>query len=104
MLELERLDATGQAQLVRDGEVSPQELVASAAERIATLNGELNAVITDLTEKALATAAGTLPDGPFRGVPMLKCVMALPGRLFAETGSPSPSTTSSSARRASATA
>jgi type IV secretory pathway protease TraF len=39
-----------------------------------------------------------------RGVPMLKCVMALPGRPFAETGSPSPSTTSRSARPASATA
>ena len=71
MSELERLDATGQAQLVRDGEVSPQELVTSASERIAALNGELNAVITDLSEKALATAAGTLPQGPFRGVPLL---------------------------------
>jgi amidase len=71
MTDFERLDATGQAQLVRDGEVSPAELVAAASERIGALNGELNAVITDLSEKAAAAAAGTLPDGPFRGVPML---------------------------------
>src|SRR5438270_9079205 len=71
MNELDRLDATAQAQLVRDGEVSPQELVSAAADRVAALNSELNAVITDLSEKALASAAGALPDGPFRGVPML---------------------------------
>jgi amidase len=71
MSELDRLDATGQAQLVRDGEVSPRELVAAATERIAALNPELNAIITDLSEKAAAEASGALPDGPFRGVPML---------------------------------
>jgi amidase len=71
MNELDRLDATAQAQLVRDGEVSPQELVSAAADRVAALNPELNAVIADLSEKALASAAGALPDGPFRGVPML---------------------------------
>jgi amidase len=71
MSELDQLDATGQAQLVRDGEVSPSELVAAAAERAQALNGELNAIITDLSEKAAASASGTLPDGPFRGVPML---------------------------------
>jgi type IV secretory pathway protease TraF len=63
--------------------------------------------VTELVEvqpsESLATflsECGYLP----RGVPMLKCVMALPGRPFAESGSPSPSTTSRSARRASATA
>jgi len=71
MNELDRLDATAQAQLVRDGEVSPRELVTAAADRVAALNPELNAVITDLSEKALKSAAGALPDGPFRGVPML---------------------------------
>ena len=59
MNDLDRLDATAQAQLVRDGEVSPQELVAAAAERIAALNPTLNAVIADLSEKALASAAGS---------------------------------------------
>src|SRR3984893_4412338 len=71
MSELARLDATGQAELVRSGEVSPGELVESAVRRIEALNPTLNAVITELFEKALAAAAGPLGDGPFRGVPML---------------------------------
>jgi amidase len=71
MSEIWKLDATAQAQLVRDGEVSPAELVEGAQERIESLNPELNAVIHDLHEKALDTARGDVPDGPFRGVPML---------------------------------
>ena len=48
------LDATAQADLVRSGEVTSQELVEGAIERIEALNGELNAVIHPLFEKALA--------------------------------------------------
>src|SRR5688572_14099881 len=65
------LDATAQADLVRTGEVTPVELVDGAIQRIEKLNGELNAVITPLFEKARAAAADGPPDGPFRGVPML---------------------------------
>jgi amidase len=71
MSELARLDATGQAQLVRDGLASPAELVESAIGRVETLNPQLNAVITNLFDKATAAADGPLPDGPFRGVPLL---------------------------------
>jgi amidase len=71
MSELARLDATGQAEMVRDGQVSPAELVESAIGRIEAINPELNAVITELFEKATAAAGRPLPDGPFRGVPML---------------------------------
>ncbi len=71
MSELARLDATGQAQLVRDGEVSAPELVESAIGRVEAVNPELNAVITELFEKATAAASGPLPDGPFKGVPMM---------------------------------
>ena len=63
-----RLDATGQAALVRAGEVSAQELVQGAIERVEALNGELNAVIHPLFEKALATEPAA---GPFQGVPMV---------------------------------
>src|SRR5215213_861421 len=63
-----RLDATGQAELVRSGEVSPRELVQAAIERVEALNGELNAVIHPLFEQALAAEPG---DGPFRGVPFV---------------------------------
>ena len=69
--DLARLDATAQAELVRGGEASPLELVDAAIERIEALNGELNAVIHPLFEKAREAAAGELPDGPFAGVPFL---------------------------------
>lgn len=66
MSELARLDATGQAELVRDGLSSPAELVESAIGRIEALNPELNAVISDLSDKTIAAAAKPLPDGPFQ--------------------------------------
>ena len=65
------IDAVGQAELVRTGKVSPAELVDAAIARIEALNPELNAVVRDRFELARAEAAGDLPDGPFRGVPML---------------------------------
>src|SRR5687767_15480961 len=65
------LDATAQAELVRTGEVTPVELVDAAIARIEKLNGELNAVITPLFEKAREAAMAPIPDGPFRGVPFL---------------------------------
>jgi amidase len=65
------LDATAQAALVKSGEVSPSELVDDAIARIEKLNPKLNAVIHPLFDRARATAAGRLPDGPFRGVPLL---------------------------------
>jgi amidase len=70
--ELIWLDATEQARLVRDGEVTPAELVDTAIARIERLNPTLNAVIFERFEDARKRAsAATLPDGPFRGVPFL---------------------------------
>lgn len=65
------LDATAQADLIRSGDVSPSELVEAAIGRVEELNGELNAVIHPLFDKARAAAADDLPDGPFRGVPIV---------------------------------
>ena len=65
------LDAVAQAELVRRGEASPLELVDAAIARIEAVNPKLNAVITPLFDKARASARGKLPDGPFRGVPLL---------------------------------
>ncbi|MCF6472716.1 amidase [Nonomuraea sp. MG754425] len=71
MHELLRLDATGQAQAIRDGQVSPRELTEAAIARIEAADGELNAVVHRRFERALAEA-GTIPeDAPFRGVPIL---------------------------------
>jgi len=65
------LDATAQAELVRHGEASPVELVEAAIARIGAVNPKLDAVLRTRFDKARAEAAGQLPDGPFRGVPIL---------------------------------
>src|SRR5215475_9238473 len=65
------LDATAQADLVRRGEASPAELVDAAIARIEALNPRLDAVVRTRFDQARAEAAGPLPDGPFRGVPIL---------------------------------
>src|SRR3954454_7890111 len=64
------LDATEQAALVRGGQVSAEELMDAAIERMESLDRALNAVIIRWFDEA-RTAAGQLPDGPFRGVPFL---------------------------------
>ncbi len=69
--DLARLDATAQAELVRIGEVSPEELTQAAIERAERLNPDLNAIIHPLYEQGLEESRGELPDGPFRGVPFL---------------------------------
>src|SRR2546421_4545 len=60
-------DALAQARQVAAGETSPSDLL-EAAER---LNSQLNAIIHPLYEEARAVAERPLPDGPFRGVPLL---------------------------------
>jgi amidase len=70
--ELARLDAIGQAELVRSGKISPRELVEAAIARIDAINPQLNAVIDKRYEQAIARATSkTLPDGPLKGVPVL---------------------------------
>ncbi len=69
--DLASLDATAQAELVRRKEVKPIELVDAAIERIERLNPKLNAVVTPMYDLARQAARGSLPDGPFRGVPFL---------------------------------
>jgi amidase len=69
--DLARLDATAQAELVREGEASAAELAEAAIARIEAANGEVNAVIHPLFEEGLEAAHGELPDGPFKGVPFL---------------------------------
>jgi amidase len=80
--DLAVLDALAQAALVRDGHVTPRELVDAALERIDAVNGELNAVLHRRDERARAEADAGPPDGPFRGVPVL--VKDLDGSLAGE--------------------
>src|ERR1044072_1667553 len=65
------LDATATAELGRSGTASPTELVQAAIERGGGVKPRRNAVILPLCEKALAAAAGDVPEGPFRGVPFV---------------------------------
>jgi amidase len=76
MAELERLDGTAQADLVRRGEVTSVELVEAAIGRIERMNPVLNAVVTTTFESAL-DAARANPAGSFGGVPYLLKDLAL---------------------------
>jgi amidase len=69
--DLSFLDACAQAELVRTKKVSPLELVNFAIATIERLNPSLNAIVWERFEKARDEARGSLPDGPFRGVPFL---------------------------------
>jgi amidase len=72
MAEPWRLDATGQAELVRRGTALPAELVEAAIARIERLNPVINAVVTPMFDEARRRSAdGQTPAGPFAGVPML---------------------------------
>ncbi len=69
--DYQRYDALGLAELVRRGEVMPQELLEAAIERVEARNGQVNAVVMKLYDYAAKAIAEGLPDGPFRGVPFL---------------------------------
>lgn len=70
--ELARMDAVGQAELVRRGEVKPSELVEAGIARLEKLNPRLNAVIHPALERARDLAAAVDPkQGAFPGVPFL---------------------------------
>ena len=64
-------DATGLAELVRKGEVSPAELVERAIAQIETHNPRINAVIRRMFDSARNAAKAGPPQGPFQGVPFL---------------------------------
>ena len=70
--ELSLVDAVSLAKMIKDKELSPVEAVSMTIERIERLDKDLNSVIHRQFERALELAASPeLPDGPFKGVPML---------------------------------
>ncbi len=75
-------DATALAERVGRGDVHPTELVDAAIAGIEKVNPALNAVVHRMYDQARAAAKGTLPDGPFRGVPFV--VKDLDGWLAGE--------------------
>lgn len=81
MTEPLQLDATGQAELLRDGKISPTELVDLAISAVERVNPKLNAVIHPRFERARTeakvakrptpTGSASSTDGTFSGVPIV---------------------------------
>ena len=77
MSELWRLSAVELADLIRGGETTAQEVTTSALERLSAVNPQINAVVTEMPDEALASAeridaaiaAGDDP-GALAGVPV----------------------------------
>src|SRR5579875_710662 len=65
------LAATALAELVSRGEVAAEVLVEAAVARIEALNPKLDLVVRERFDRAREEAAGEVPPGPFRGVPIL---------------------------------
>jgi len=66
-----KLDACGQADLVRGRGLAPRELVEAAIARIQELNPVVNAVIHERFEQALIEADKVALEKPFAGVPIV---------------------------------
>ena len=64
-------DGLGLAALVREREVTPQELLESAITRAEQVNPALNFMSQKLYDMGRAIAGSPLPEGPFAGVPFL---------------------------------
>lgn len=72
MNEILSLDATGQAERIAAGDVSPIELLDATIARCEERNPVLNAVTVKFYDMARdAVKAGRVPSGPFHGVPFL---------------------------------
>jgi amidase len=69
--DYENYDALGLADLVRQGKVTPEDLLEAAIDRVEARNPAVNAVIMKLYDHGRKAIADGLPDGPFRGVPFL---------------------------------
>ena len=69
--EYDQYDGLGLAELVRNKQISPVELVEEAIQRIEQHNPKLNAVIYKMFEQARLAAQSPLPEGLFQGVPFL---------------------------------
>ena len=64
-------DALGLGELVAKKEVTPQEVLEAAIERIEAVNPKINAVVQKTYDEARAALRTNLPPGPLAGVPYL---------------------------------
>ncbi|MDP9607515.1 UNVERIFIED_ORG: amidase [Variovorax paradoxus] len=85
MTEYEKYDALSLADLVRRHDVTPLELLDDAFKRIDERNPKLNAVVWEDRENSRKQVEKGLPDGPFRGVPLLVKDSGMPVTGFVTT-------------------
>jgi amidase len=71
MKDYDRYDATALAKLVRERQVSADELLDAATARTEAVNPRVNAVVARHYDEARAALRAGLPEGPFHGVPFL---------------------------------
>ncbi len=69
--EYTEFDGIGLAELVRRGQVSANELLDAAIERVEALDPRLNAIVHRMDDPARRQIATGLGNGPFAGVPFL---------------------------------
>jgi amidase len=69
--EVWRLDAAGQAELLRARLISRSELAEAAVQHIERLNPALNAIVTPMFDEALANLSSVAEHARFSGVPFL---------------------------------
>ncbi|WP_153731776.1 amidase [Sporosarcina obsidiansis] len=69
--EYSKMDGFDLALLVKNKEVTPQELKKAALEGIEKLNPVINAVVSTVPELADEEIQAGLPEGPFKGIPFL---------------------------------
>lgn len=82
-LPLLTLDATAQAELVRSGRVTAEDLLDAAISRIERLNPLVNALSASTFDAARQRARTVEVDHAFAGVPtLLKDLLAYPGQPF----------------------
>lgn len=64
-------DALSLAALVKNKDVSAEELLEMAIRRTEEINPKINCVVEKLYDSAMANIKKGLPEGPFKGVPLL---------------------------------
>jgi amidase len=69
--EYAKYDGLGLAELVAKKQVTPQELADTAIAAVAKINPKVNAVLQTLPAESRAEIGRGLPEGPFRGVPLM---------------------------------
>lgn len=78
LTDYDRYDGLALAQLVRNRDVTAEELLETALARLEEVNPKINAVVLPMESQARAQIARGLSDGPFAGVPfLLKDLMSI---------------------------